>query len=143
MCTQNWPGFNLFLIFEKANKNFLGIFLGRFWMHNTLLSQKNDFHFLGFIHKPCPTKLSKRKNESRKRISKFMEPNSNIMESEHFTFFRFTKLEWLHQRYLMIYTLWITPLPLCIMKLISRSILNCKFIGAPWPCANMGLWGPA
>ena len=60
------------------------------------------FHFLGFVHKPCSTKLSKRKNESRKRISKFMEPNSNIMESEHFTFFRFAKLEWLHQRYLYL-----------------------------------------
>ena len=44
---------------------------------------------------------------------------------------------------LMVHNLWITPLPLCIMKPISRSILNCKFVGAPWPYARLGLWGPA
>ena len=44
---------------------------------------------------------------------------------------------------LMVHKLWITPLPLCIMKPISRSILNCKFVGAPWPYARLGLWGPA
>ena len=44
---------------------------------------------------------------------------------------------------LMFHKLWITPLPLCIMKPISRSILNCKFVGAPWPYARLGLWGPA
>lgn len=73
-----------------------------------------------------------------------MEPNSNILESQHFTFVRFAKLQWLHQRYLKCFYWYLLNIaPTFIMTLISWSILNHKFIGAPWPYARLGLQGPA